>query len=104
MNELEAIDLMLKHDYEYNNKEYRGFVSPDSLFNELYIPNDMRSYLLDGVLELGLFEYNTPKTGIRASYKGRTLYRDGGYIKYKKNEKIADWIGYLERFINTIKP
>lgn len=104
MDEIEVIDRMLRYDVEHNSGEYRGFVQASSLFDELEIPNNIRSYVLDGVMYLGLFEHNTPRTRIRATYLGRKVYYDGGYKKYKRNEKIADWLGYMERAINTLKP
>jgi len=104
LTEIDIIDLMLKHDADNNNKEGRGFMSASRLFDEIGAPNNMRSYVLEVVIKLELFEYNTPKTGIRATYLGMRIYKDGGYKKHKRNEKIADWVGYLERIINTIKP
>lgn len=96
MNEIEIIDKMLAFDVE-KNPTGKGFISPSVLFDSIGIPENIRSELLRGVLELNLFEYNSPKTGIRASHVGRRVYRTGGYKKTKRNEKIADW------FDKTIK-
>lgn len=89
MNKIESIDLMLKDDAE-NNPGGKGFVSPEKLFDKIGVPCEMQSYLLKEVVELGLFEYNNPRTGIRATCTARKIYREGGYKKHKEEESEKD--------------
>jgi hypothetical protein len=86
MNEIEAIDLMLRHCAE-NNLDGRGYLSPEKIFDQTGVPREMRGYLLREVIDLGLFEYNNPtETGIRATLYGRKVYQTGGYKKQKERE------------------
>lgn len=99
MNEIEIIDKMLAFDAE-KNPTGKGFISPSTLFDSIGVPENIRSGLLRGALELNLFEYNSPKTGIRATHVGRRIYETGGYKKTKRNEKMADWFDKIIKIIS----
>lgn len=100
-NEVEVIDLMLKFDYE-NNPNGEGFISPSSLFSKLGVPENERRYILEGVIDLGLFEYNTPEIGIRATYKGIKIYKDGGYRKYKTIVALKKGLNHIWKALDIL--
>lgn len=102
MDDVEIIDRMLAFDVK-ENPEGRGYIAPNAMFDAIDAPTDRRAYVLQLVLKLGMFEYNTPRRGIKATYIGREVYRNGGYKKHKNKEKAAEVFGYLIKTISLLK-
>lgn len=77
MNDVEIIDRMLAFDVK-ENPEGRGYIAPNAMFDAIDAPTDRRAYILQLVIELGMFEYNTPSPW----HKGN-LYRAGSIQEWR---------------------